>query len=82
MPDHIHAIMRFEGEQRMPNVIRAWKRWTAQQEGIIWQRGFFDHRLRTEDSSTEKRDYILQNPVRAGLIADISDWKYVYSADV
>ena len=82
MPDHIHAIMRFEGEQRMPNVIRAWKRWTAQQEGIIWQRGFFDHRLRTEDSSTEKRDYILQNPVRAGLVADVSDWKYVYSADV
>ena len=73
--------MRFEGEQRMPKVIRAWKRWIAQSEGIIWQRGFFDHRLRTEDSAIQKRNYILQNPVRAGLVTNTSDWKYIYSAN-
>ena len=77
MPDHVHAIMRFEGEKRMKLVMRQWKRWIASELGIDWQRDFFDHRLRTESSAIEKRNYILQNPVRGGLVERPEDWKYV-----
>jgi hypothetical protein len=32
-----------------------------------WQKGFFDHVLRSGESYTEKWHYIRDNPVRAGL---------------
>jgi len=44
---------------------------------INWQRDFFDHRLRGDEGWREKSDYILQNPVRAGLIEKYEDWPYV-----
>jgi len=37
--------------------------------GIKWQRDFFEHRLRSDESWREKADYILANPVRKGLVA-------------
>lgn len=78
MPDHIHGIFRFEGAKPMKQVITDWKRWTSRQLGITWQKGFFDHRLRSEGSATEKRLYILQNPVRANLVEHPNDWPFVY----
>ena len=78
MPDHVHAVMRFHGETRMDVAIRGWKRWITTQCGICWQRGFFDHRLRSPESAEQKREYILNNPVRAGLVDKPSDWKYVW----
>ena len=76
MPDHLHALMLSEGEKRMKDTIRDWKRWTARSIGIEWQDGFFDHRLRNQDSAQQKHDYILQNPVRTGLCPKPQDWPY------
>jgi len=47
----------------------------ATQDGI-WQRGFFDHLLRSEESYAEKWEYVRQNPVRAGLVARPDEWPY------
>jgi len=44
--------------------------------GAIWQRGFFDHLLRSAESYTQKWEYVRQNPVRAGLVARPEDWPY------
>lgn len=77
MPDHLHALILFEGEKRMVDVIKDWKRWTARTLKLNWQNGFFDHRLRNQDSAEQKRDYILENPVRAGLCTRPEDWPYV-----
>jgi putative transposase len=54
--------------------IRDWKHWTAHRYGIRWQRDFFEHRLRNDEYFEEKVDYVLQNPVRAGLATDWRDW--------
>ncbi|MCP5551666.1 MAG: IS200/IS605 family transposase [Akkermansiaceae bacterium] len=78
MPDHVHGFFRFDADRGMKGAIADWKRWTARQAGIVWQKGFFDHRLRSMDSLMEKRSYILLNPVRAGLAAEPDDWPYVY----
>ena len=43
-----------------------------------WQRDFFEHRLRSDESWREKADYILANPVRKGLITEVSQWPYVF----
>lgn len=76
MPDHVHGIFAFDGVDQMKRVIPQWKRWDSGQRGIVWQKGFFDHRLRSEESSMEKREYIRQNPVRAGFVTEASDWKH------
>jgi hypothetical protein len=36
----------------------------------------FDHLLRSKESYAEKWDYVVQNPVRAGLTAAAEDWPY------
>jgi putative transposase len=77
MPDHLHALVGFPGNKRMPQVIRAFKAWMASCHGIRWQRDFFDHRLRSWESGEEKANYIRMNPVRAGLVATPGDWLYV-----
>ncbi|HSI14223.1 MAG TPA: hypothetical protein VK961_19395 [Chthoniobacter sp.] len=78
MPDHCHALISFPQERVMTKVISEWKRWVATQRNIRWQTDFFDHRLRHDESFDEKSRYILQNPVRAGLIQNAEDWPFVW----
>ena len=61
----------------MKQVINSWKGYIAKQFNIIWQRDFFDHRLRNEENVEAKAFYIRNNPVRAGLIKQSEDWPYV-----
>jgi hypothetical protein len=42
----------------------------------FWQPGFFDHLLRTADSYSAKWQYVWENPVRAGLVAQPEEWPY------
>ena len=79
MPDHLHLLATFGPEASMERVVGNWKRYLARQAGIHWQRDFFDHRLRTDESFTEKANYILNNPVRAGLVTRFEDWPYQLS---
>jgi len=81
MPDHAHALLRFPNPAHpMRRTITEFKRWTGRSGGFTWQRDFFDHRLRREESAHEKADYILMNPVRAGLVAAPEHWPHVFIA--
>jgi REP-associated tyrosine transposase len=77
MPDHVHFLATFSIDMKMTNVVASWKRFTSNHAKINWQRDFFDHRLRGDEGWHQKSDYILQNPVRAGLIAKYEEWPYV-----
>ena len=79
MPDHLHTLLSFPRQERMDKVIRDWKRYVAKQAGVVWQDGFFDHRLRGNEGFEEKAHYIRMNPVRAGLIATPEAWEFVWS---
>ncbi|MEM9079410.1 MAG: hypothetical protein AAGC74_01820 [Verrucomicrobiota bacterium] len=79
MPDHLHALISFEGNNHMTKAISDWKRWTARNLKINWQHGFFDHRLRNSESAIQKHNYILQNPVRANLCKTPNDWPYQWT---
>jgi|ERR1044071_2374901 putative transposase len=76
MPDHLHMLATFGPGASMKKVIRNWKRYTANYAAIRWQRDFFDHRLRNDESFSEKAAYILNNPVRASLVKRFEDWPY------
>ena len=76
MPDHAHMLATFGPDASMEKIVRSWKRHSARYASIRWQRDFFDHRLRNDESFEEKAAYILNNPIRAGLVARSEDWPY------
>jgi REP element-mobilizing transposase RayT len=81
MPDHVHLIVRFPPDAEFVRVVRRWKHWTARNLGVGWQRDFFDHRLRREESLDEKVQYVMNNPVRAGLVDDYQQWPHLWLAE-
>jgi putative transposase len=86
MPDHVHffcAESARAGGKSLSEFVKRWKEWTskrlARQQSLpppVWQRQFFDHVLRHEESYAEKWAYVRENPVRAGLVAHASDWPW------
>ena len=79
MPDHLHALIAFAPGETMSKVIGQWKRFHARTHHVIWQEGYFDHRLRDHGVQLdEKLDYILRNPVASGLCAKPEDWPWKY----
>jgi len=59
----------------MSEVIRNWKRFHTREYDVVWQEGYFDHRLRDDECGEQlsiKINYIRQNPVVAGLCANDS----------
>jgi REP element-mobilizing transposase RayT len=84
MPDHVHFFCT-DSEQGvvLSTFIKRWKEWTSKRlkrevglAGFAWQKGFFDHLLRSSESYSEKWDYVRQNPVRAGLVRVADEWPY------
>jgi putative transposase len=45
-------------------------------ESTIWQRRFWEHQIRDEMDFTRHVDYIHYNPVKHGLCARVSGWRY------
>lgn len=66
----------------MGAVMANFKEMTAKHAGVCWQRGFFDHRLRSTESYDLKAAYIRANPVRAGLVDEATKWPWVWEAGV
>lgn len=78
MPDHVHALLRFPPASSMRETVRGWKRWTARFLRVKRQDGFFDHRLRNDESLDDKARYIWENPVRSGLVENPETWPHFY----
>lgn len=83
MPDHLHLFVAFSsGSMILSDWVKSLKNSLSQSlrastiTSPHWQKGFFDHVLRSEESYAEKWAYVLLNPVRAGLVAHLEDWPY------
>lgn len=83
MPDHLHLFACIPPEavglsswmKSLKNAMS--KHWREQ--GIPaphWQKGFFDHLIRSSESHAEKWRYVRDNPVRAGLVENAEDWPF------
>jgi putative transposase len=67
MPDHFHWLIQL-GFDDLSVIVGRVKSLMARTVGKpIWQKGFHDHGLRTEEDLRAIARYIIMNPVRAGL---------------
>jgi REP element-mobilizing transposase RayT len=83
MPDHVHLFAAFAPDSpSLPMWIKSWKNAlskTLRGMGIPprhWEKGFFDHVLRSGESYEQKWLYVRENPVRARLVKAWEDWPY------
>jgi len=77
MPDHVHLIVTIAGASgtTLGVWVKAFKAVVSLRR-FKWQSGFFDHVLRSNESYSEKWEYIRMNPVRAGLVQNSDEWPY------
>ncbi len=84
MPDHLHFFCAAELDaQPLPKFMQFWKQWTSKRLSReqkftvpVWQEEFFDHVLRPSESYDRKWNYVRDNPLRAGLVANTDDWPF------
>jgi putative transposase len=79
MHDHVHLLIApSEREAAVGNASAAIKRFIRQDLKATWQwqPGSFDRLLRSDESAEQKWQYIREDPVRASLVQEWSDWPY------
>jgi putative transposase len=91
MSNHVHITFtplrdkdgKYIGLQR---IMHAFKRYTAreankilQREGQFWQHESYDHVVRDEAELDRIRQYVLNNPVKAGLVDEPQVWPYSWA---
>jgi putative transposase len=82
MPEHIHLFVCGPDDFSLGAWIGSLKEALAKSRGrrragdVIWQRGFFDHLLRSDESYGQEWNYVRENPVRAGLVTKAENWPY------
>ncbi|MGD1716461.1 transposase [Dapis sp. BLCC M172] len=77
MPNHIHGVIEITDNNQhhkrhgLPEIIRSFKTFSArkinrlrQTKGVpVWQRGYYEHIIRSETSLNNIREYIFNNPI-------------------
>ena len=69
----------------LSRIMHSLKRHTAlkankilERRGKFWQHESYDHVVRDEAELKRIRQYVLNNPVKAGLVAEFQDWPWSY----
>ena len=86
MPDHLHLLLTVPGDMTIEKAMQLIKgrfsyrlKHELQYLGEVWQRGFYESRADSEESFLRYREYIAQNPVKAGLADSPGQYPYCYS---
>ena len=82
MPNHVHVVFALAPGETLDRVVHAWKSFTSKaankllgRTGAFWQDGYFDRSIRDDRELRNTIEYVLNNPVKAGL----GDWAFVRS---
>ncbi|HRY83218.1 MAG TPA: hypothetical protein P5533_01145 [Candidatus Cloacimonadota bacterium] len=86
MPNHVHVLIdpaiHEDGDiYPISHVTYTWKRFTATainrvltKSGSFWQQESYDHLIRDADEFDRVLGYLIDNPVKAGLVNDWTEW--------
>ena len=53
----------------------------VKRSGSLWQAESYDHVVRDEDELLRIIQYVMNNPVKAGLVEDWKDWKHTFVSE-
>jgi len=91
MPDHLHWLFELRDQTDLAQVMKLLKARSAREinrhlggKGPLWQRAFYDRAVRRSDDLRVLGRYIVDNPLRAGLVTEIgqySHWDCVWIGD-
>jgi putative transposase len=82
MPDHLHFFVHLAESMKLSIWIKSRKNSLSKmlrENGILaphWQKGYFDHLLRSNESYEEKWAYVWLNPARRGLVKEARAWPF------
>jgi putative transposase len=83
MPNHVHILLTIPGSMTLEKAMQLIKGNFSLRAGRelgfrneIWQRGFSDVRVTDEQSFRQHREYIENNPVKAGLVASPEEFPF------
>ena len=83
LPDHIHlfcAPAKTEATDLKPWVIYwrslASRVWPRVEEQPVWQWDYWDRQLRSDESYAAKWEYVVNNPVRHGIVKCADEWPF------
>jgi putative transposase len=85
MPDHVHVLLTVSEEMTIEKAMQLIKgRFSFRLgkelglKGEVWQRGFSEVQVMGEESFEKHREYIAQNPVKAGLAGEVDEYPFCY----
>lgn len=86
MSNHVHVLFTlFENSRSVSKIMQSIKRYSARQAnkilnrtGSFWQAESYDHIVRDEKEYYRVIKYILNNPVKVGLVEKWEDWEFTY----
>ena len=77
MPDHVHWLMELETGGTLSEAVRMYRAEVSLALGYpIWQKGFYDRALRSDEDIVKVARYIIANPVRAGIVRHVGDYPH------
>jgi len=83
MPDHFHWLVRLKSNVPLGCAVRLVKGRSARRvnrqrgrSGRIWQAGYHDHALRLDEDVESAGQYLIHNPVRAGIVSDVDEYPF------
>jgi putative transposase len=85
MPDHLHLLISPSEQMSIIDFVRDIKNlstrisWQHGFSGKIWQHGFYDHFLRRDEHVELAAQYILGNPVKAGIVREWMEYPFCRS---
>jgi len=87
MPDHFHWLVQLTSDVLLCEVVNSMKGRSARAINLargsresVWQAGFHDRALRNTDDLQVMANYLIHNPVRAGLVPVPQEYPYWWSA--
>lgn len=86
MPNHVHLVFELLKNNRgISKIMQSIKRVSSKRSneflrrtGKFWQDESFDRWIRDDKELFNIINYVLENPVNAGLVDDWSKWQYTY----
>jgi putative transposase len=86
MPDHVHLLITVHSDMTIERAMQFIKGGFSYQlkkrfgySGEVWQRGFSEVRVDNRESFLQHREYIAQNPVKAGLVDSPENFPYCFT---